>query len=147
MSAAHNVFPRTSTCFQPLMARAPLKEADQKVRADNILAEVQLIQGSKDDAIATYRRTLMFADINNPKNRPYVEQAFEKGTPVMVAAERWKDVLDSCLIYLDGFPAGRTVKQARLWRDLAKAKLGAAGLPEPEAPSGSAAPEAAAEKK
>ncbi len=101
------------------------KEADIRARSDIQVAEIEQLGGNAESAVASYTRLLLLADANNPKVRPYIEQAFERSIPLLLGIQRHRDVIENCGIYLDAFPRGRLVNQARGWRDSARLKVAA----------------------
>ncbi len=98
------------------------KEPEIRARADFETAQVQLLQGNKDEAQASFQRLLLLSDVGNPKVMPWVEKAVEQGVPLVMELGRYADVIDLCEIYLKSFPQGRVVDKVRQWRDQAKIK-------------------------
>jgi TolA-binding protein len=103
------------------------KEPDLRARADFETAQVQLLQGNKDEAQASYQRLILLSDIGNPKVMPWVEKGVEEGVPLILELKRYSDVIDLCETYLKTFPQGRSVDRVRQWRDQAKIKLATGG--------------------
>jgi tetratricopeptide (TPR) repeat protein len=99
------------------------REPEMLVNADYEMALIQLMQGEKMPAMASFVKILDFADYSNMKVRPVVENAFEAALPLMKELERYKDMIESCETYLKQFPQGRLVNKARQGRDDAKTRL------------------------
>jgi TolA-binding protein len=114
--------------------RTVSRDPEVRARSDLEIGDLQRLEGKKDDAVASYMRMLLVADANNPKVRPCIEKAFEAVIPLLTENRRWSDIVDACGTYLDMFPNGRLVSQARQWRDDAKLKVMTAPAPAPSAP-------------
>ncbi|MEI6168827.1 MAG: tetratricopeptide repeat protein [bacterium] len=99
------------------------REPEMLVNADYEMALIQLMQGEKLPAMASFVKILDFADYSNMKVRPVVENAFEAALPLMKELERYKDMIEACETYLKQFPQGRLVNKARQGRDDAKTRL------------------------
>jgi tetratricopeptide (TPR) repeat protein len=112
------------------MARRIARDAETTVKVEVQLADMQLLMGTKegkDGAAATYNRMLMFRDWNDAKTRPYIDQAFGKGIPLLLEKELNEDVVSLCDTYLQTFPNGRWSNDARKWRGVAQVKLATSG--------------------
>ncbi|MEI6563228.1 MAG: tetratricopeptide repeat protein [bacterium] len=99
------------------------RDPELLVRADLEMAAIQLLQGDKMGAMASYMKILLFTDPSNQKVRPLVEQAFDNALPLMKDLGRYQDMVEACETYLKQFPTGRLVIKARQGRDEAKARL------------------------
>ncbi|MEI7435341.1 MAG: tetratricopeptide repeat protein, partial [bacterium] len=115
-------------------ARRFTKEPDMKVRADLETAALQLQQGRKQDAVASYQRVLLLTDPNRVKAVPYMNTAFRKVVPLLRELNQLGDAMEDCETYLRMFPDGPEAERARAWR----AELRARGISveiSPEAPA------------
>jgi len=99
------------------------REPDMLVNADYEMALIQLMQGEKLPAMASFSKILDFADYSNSKVRPIVEKAFVAALPLMKELGRYKDMIEACEMYLKQFPQGPSVNKARQGRDDAKTRL------------------------
>lgn len=99
------------------------REPEMLVNADYEMALIQLMQADKMGAMASLVKILDFADYNNMKVRPVVEKAFDAALPLMKELGRFKDMIESCELYLKQFPQGQFVNKARQGRDDAKTRL------------------------
>ena len=104
-------------------ARKFIRDAGLRARADYETARLQLLEGKKTDAMASYLRIVLLADAGDAKVAPWYERAVEDGVPLMISLERYSDALDGAEAYLKVFPQGRLMDQVRQWRDQAKVKL------------------------
>lgn len=111
---------------------------EERARRDFELAGVQILKGEKGNAIASYQRLVLLSDYGNSKVRPTIEQAFETVMPLLLEGGLFQDIVDNATLYLQQFPSGRLVVQARQWREKAQQKLAMEGpkpvAPEPAAP-------------
>lgn len=114
------------------------KEPDVRARADFETAHIQLLQGEKNEAQASYQRLILLGDIGNPKVVPWIERAVEEGVPLVMELGRFEDVVELCEIYLKNIPQGRLTDKVRVWRDQAKVKQ-ISGQPAAAAPAAPAA--------
>jgi tetratricopeptide (TPR) repeat protein len=122
------------------------RDPDIRVRADLELMRMQVLTGRNREAVASCSRVLLLADTGNPKVRPWYEEAFAEGLPLILKAEDFENALEFCEKYLAEFPQGKYVKEARKWRDEAKLKVVTPLKPAvtPAAPAAPAVPDAAA---
>jgi len=104
-------------------ARKFIREAGLRARADYETAKLQLLEGKKIEAMASYVRIILLQDPGDGKVAVWYEKAVEDGIPLMLELERYSDALDSAEAYLKAFPRGRLLEQARQWRDRAKMKM------------------------
>jgi TolA-binding protein len=122
-----------------------LMDPDMRPQADLKVAAIQLLQGKTDDAIASYMRLLLTADLNKTSVRPFVEEAFVKVQPLLIEKKSFQDVIDNCENYVTTFQQGTYLKQAREWRSQMQMKgFKGAGVvaEEPPAAEAAAAPSA-----
>ena len=75
------------------------------------------------EAIAALQGLMMFGDEDDAAVRPYIEQAFSLCLPLLVAIERWQDVVDDADRYIELFPNGPSVSEVRRFRSRANTKL------------------------
>lgn len=118
-----------------------MKTPEDRARSDVELAEIQLLMGNRNDAVASFQRIILLSDSDNPKVRPFVERAFETVAPLLFEQGLFQDVVDDVDIYLTKFPKGRLATQARQWRDEAQRKMIGAAAAAPAAPATPAAPQ------
>jgi TolA-binding protein len=104
-----------------------VRDPEGMCKADLQLGEVQLLMGNKDAAAATYVRMLMFRDWDDAKLKPYIEQSFGKAIPLILEKDRNEDVVSLCGTYLQKFPNGHLVSDARKWMGSAQSKLTTSG--------------------
>jgi tetratricopeptide (TPR) repeat protein len=106
-------------------------DAEATVKVEVEIGEVQLLMGTpegKSGAAATYSRILLYRDWNDAKIRPYIDQAFGKGIPLLLEKELNEDVVSLCDTYLTSFQnGGRWLNDARKWRGMAQVKLSTSG--------------------
>ncbi len=102
------------------------KEPGIRARADVETARLQLLQGNKDEAQASYQRLLLLSDVGDPKVMPWAEKAIEEGIPLIMDVGRYGDAVELCELYLKSIPQGRLVDKVRQWRDQAKVKQSSA---------------------
>jgi tetratricopeptide (TPR) repeat protein len=107
-----------------------------KVRADIETAALQLQQGRKQDAVASYQRVLLLTDPNRAKMAPYMDTAFLRAVPLLRELNRLGDALEDCETYLRMFPNGSQAEHARTWRSELRARgISVAGGLETPAPA------------
>ena len=104
-------------------ARKFIKDAGFNARADYETARLQLLEGKKNEAMASYVRIILLRDPSDAKVAPWYERAVEDGLPLMIEMGRYGDAVESGEAYLKGFPQGRLQGQVRQWRDQAKVKM------------------------
>lgn len=104
-------------------ARKFIKEAGLSARADYETARLQMLEGKKNDAMASYVRIILLLDASDVKVAPWFERAVEDGVPLMIEMGRYSDAIDSGEAYLKAFPKGRLADQVRQWRDQSKVKM------------------------
>jgi len=96
-----------------------LMDPDMRPRTEIDIAAIQILQGKKDDAIASYSRLLLMGDPNKAVQRPFIEKAFEGLVPLLLEKKEtasFQEVIDYCAFYLKYFPTGTYVEDARKWR-------------------------------
>ncbi|OGV70028.1 MAG: hypothetical protein A2283_21655 [Lentisphaerae bacterium RIFOXYA12_FULL_48_11] len=124
-----------------------------KFQANLQIADVQMMQGNKGGATASYFRMLSFGDWDNADIRPFMETALERGLPLLKEKEMLEEVVTIGTKYLEACPRGRLIREVRRARDDAKLKLAMSGKKvtidtekAPEAAPAPAVPAADAEK-
>lgn len=116
--------PYFDKAFQAMgKVRQYAREPELLISADYEMALIQLLQGDKMGAMASFVKILDFADYTNMKVRPHVEKAFDAALPLMKDLGRYKDMIEACEMYLKQFPQGQFVNKARQGRDDAKTRL------------------------
>ncbi len=113
-----------------------IQTPEDRARRDLETASLQRLKGDTDGALASYQRLVLLGDVQNPKVRPYIEQAFEQVMPMLAEKGMFQDMVDNATLYLEQFPRGRLVAQARQWRAEAQRRLALAGAAEPPSPGG-----------
>lgn len=102
-------------------------------RASIALGAIQMQQGDKTGALASYQRVALLADPSKPEFRPLVEESLLGAIAVAMELGRYQDVQDSCDQYLKDFPAGEKIEAVR--KAKADAKLKATQAPAPAQPA------------
>ena len=102
-------------------------------RASMALGAIQILQGDKMGALASYQRVALLTDTSKPEFRPLVEESLVKAIDLAMELGRYQDVQDSCDQYLKDFPAGDKIEVVR--KAKADAKLKAAQAPAPVQPA------------
>ncbi len=116
-------------------ARRFTKDPDMKVRAEIETGALQLQQGLKQEAIASYQRVLLLTDPNRAKTATYIDTAFLRVVPLLRELNRLNDAMEDCESYLRMFPDGPQADRARTWRSELRARgVGVAGGQETTAP-------------
>ncbi|NCD33522.1 MAG: tetratricopeptide repeat protein [Spartobacteria bacterium] len=95
-------------------------DAELVNKSNLILAKVQLEQGDKEGALASYQRIVLLADGRDPKIKPLIEEALLGSIPIAMELERYPDVEDNCTMYETMFPKGKAVPKLRELRRDAK---------------------------
>ena len=90
------------------------------------LAQIQKQKGDKADALASYLRVALLADPKNPALTELVEKSLMESIDLGMEMERYQDVLDSCEQYMQAFPQGSRIEDARRLRNEARMKAAAA---------------------
>lgn len=90
------------------------------------LALLQKQQGDKTAALASYLRVALLADPKNPALTELVEKSLMESIELGMEMERYPDVLDSCEQYMQAFPQGPRIEDARRLRNEARMKAAAA---------------------
>jgi tetratricopeptide (TPR) repeat protein len=110
-----------------------IQTPEDRARRDLEMATLQKLKGDSDGAVASYQRLVLLGDVRNPKVRPFIEQAFEAVMPLLLERGFFQDMVDNANLYLENFPRGRLVTQARQWRADAQRRLALSGgaLPAP----------------
>ncbi|MDD4872880.1 MAG: tetratricopeptide repeat protein, partial [Kiritimatiellae bacterium] len=98
-----------------------------KFQANLQIADMQILMGEKDAATASYYRMLSFGDWNNADLRPHMENALEKGLPLINEKGMFENVVTIATRYLAACPRGRLIREAARLRDAAKLKLAMSG--------------------
>lgn len=104
------------------VVRKITRDAEVQAQIDIQLGDIQLLQGQKEAALASYQRVFLLNDTRVEKMRPAMELAFEKSLPLLQELNRPDDTMENCLAYIKAFPKGRLLNQARAWRDDLKRK-------------------------
>ncbi len=112
-----------------------MTKPEERARRDFELAGVQLLKGDKESAIASYQRLVLLSDYGNPKVRPTIEQAFGAVMPMLEEKNLNQDLVDNAGLYLQQFPSGKYVVQARQWRQKGQQRMAMSGAPAAPAPA------------
>jgi len=104
-----------------------ITNAALKFQANLQIADVQMLQGNKGGATASYFRMLSFGDWDDAELRPFMETALEKGLPLLKEKEMLEEIFIIGTKYLDACPRGRLIREVRRLRDDAKLKLAMSG--------------------
>jgi tetratricopeptide (TPR) repeat protein len=99
----------------------------RKAAAEKEFGTPDQVERYRNDAIATFQTLILLGDINNPKVRQQIDEAYYECMPLLLEAEKWKDVRDDCDRYLELFPSGKHVLDIRKWRSKARVKLATEG--------------------
>jgi len=100
-------------------------------RASLALGAIQIQQGDKTGALASYQRVALLTDVSKPEFRPLVEESLVKSIELAMELGRYQDVQDSCDQYLKDFPAGANIEAVRKAKADARLKAATAPAPEP----------------
>jgi len=94
-------------------AVAVLKEIFQRAsdqllinRATIALGRIQEAAGNTAEALASYQRIVLLADAAAPGMRELMETALGRSAVLLVALQRWPEVLDAARLYQEQFPQG-----------------------------------------
>jgi len=101
------------------------KFADKAIyreKANLILGQVQLEQGDKMAANASFQRVILLADVNKKELRPIIEKCVFLGLPLSMELGNYQDVQDTCDYYERNFPGNPKVEQIRKLKQVAKRK-------------------------
>ncbi len=98
-----------------------------KFQANLQIADVQMMQGNRGGATASYFRMLSFGDWDDADLRPFMEEALEKGLPLLKEKEMQEEIVVIGTKYLEACPRGRLIREVRRMRDDAKLKLAMSG--------------------
>ncbi|MFO7535607.1 MAG: tetratricopeptide repeat protein [Kiritimatiellia bacterium] len=104
-----------------------MTKPEERARRDFELAGIQILKGDPESAIASHQRLVLLSDYGNAKVRPVIEQAFEAVMPLLLERDMNQDLMDNATLYLQQFPNGRLMVQARQWREKAQQKMAMAG--------------------
>ena len=121
------IFDKSRVAVASAMSAIPPTNTVMKFRANLQLADIQILMGNKDAATASYYRMLSFGDWNDAEIRPDMENALERGLPLLNDKELYEEVVTIGTKYLDACPRGRLIREVRRMRDAAKLKLSMSG--------------------
>ena len=116
MEALREVFTRATD--QRLITRATLE-----------LAEIQLSQGDRDGALASYQRIVLLSKAEDPVIRPLFQKALYESVRLFREIGRWEDVIENANRFTSEFPQAAGAEEVRKWRSEAilRRTMGAAG--------------------
>lgn len=80
------------------------------------------------DAIAAYQTMILFENVTDAAVRPYLEEAYHRCLRLFLERELWQDLAGDADKYLQAFPSGKFVLDARQWRSRANARLAGEGI-------------------
>ncbi len=105
------------------LARIYKRKADAEEQyGDKAKAKVYL-----NDSIASYQKLILFGNPEKAGVTKHIETAYAECIPLLLATERWSDVVEDCDSYMDTFPNGNNIREVRSLRSKAKVKLAATG--------------------
>jgi TolA-binding protein len=111
-----------------------MNKPEQRARRDFDLAGIQILKGDIEAAVASYQRLVLLSDYGDAKVRPVIEQAFEAVMPMLDKRNMNQDMVDNSALYLQQFPNGRFIVQARQWRQKGQQRIAMSGAPAAPAP-------------
>ncbi len=119
---------------------------EQKAMAERKFGNQEDAEKAIKNAAAAYQRLALLGNVNDPKVRPFIEQALVNSAPILIDLKMWQDLMDNAQTYTKQFPAGKNLSKARKWRS--KALLNGAKATEEMQEEGEEAPaEPVAEEK
>lgn len=103
------------------------KDPVQLNQASMKLAEVQLKANDKSGALASFQRVALLSDPNKVEQRPFIQEALLAGMPLAMELGHFKDLVDSCELYLKLFPTSDKVAEVRRLRSEASLRASTNG--------------------
>ena len=109
--------------------------------ASLVYADIQLQDGDKKGALATYKGMEFFGSqtMKSERERQQVETAILAAIDLAEEMDRGADMLESCQKYLDVYPTSPKVAEVREKRNRATLKVNAEAVPAPAAAAAAAA--------
>ncbi len=95
-----------------------LRATDQRLitRATTELAELQLAQGDRDGALASYQRIVLLSKPDDPVIRPFYQKALYESVRLFREGGRWDDVVENANRFTSEFPHAGGAEEVRRWR-------------------------------
>lgn len=101
--------------------------AHRKAVAEDKFGDKKRAKKYLDDAIGIYQKLILFGNRQEPGVKEHIETAYAECMPLLMATERWKDVIEDCDSYIEEFRGGKYIRDIRSWRGKAKVKQAATG--------------------
>ena len=135
-----NDLPAAKTALNDIFKSA--REPELRNDASLVYADIQMQDGDKKGALATYKGLEFFGSqtMKSERERQQVETAILAAIDLAEALDRGADMLESCQKYLDLYPTSPKVAEVREKRNRATLKVNAEVAPAPAAEAAPAAP-------
>ncbi len=82
-------------------------------KATLALARIQEAAGNHAEALASYQRIVLLADVNDPDVRPLFETALGRSAVLQAETARWQEVMETARQYQERFPQGPEALEVR----------------------------------
>jgi len=99
----------------------------RKAEAERKFGAKDKAEEATDNAMASYQSLMLLADATDPEVRPHIEDAYNECWPLVIARERWEDVIHDAVSYQKMFRGGKYALEARKWAGQAQRALLSAG--------------------